>query len=110
CSGCSVDANWYCTGIPSVCQQGGSPPQPVCGNGVIDPGEQCDDGNTQAGDGCNYNCKEEHYWRCTGIPSSCHHFICGNGVIDPGQYSTVGQSWAGGGVDDNCYGKALPRG
>src|SRR5262245_10804523 len=25
---------------------------PVCGNGALDPGEECDDGNATAGDGC----------------------------------------------------------
>jgi len=27
-----------------------------CGNGIVDIGEQCDDGNTQSGDGCEANC------------------------------------------------------
>ena len=30
----------------------------ACGNGVIDPGEQCDDGNHEAFDGCNFLCQE----------------------------------------------------
>ena len=30
-----------------------------CGNGAIDPGEQCDDGNTNAGDGCDAFCRIE---------------------------------------------------
>ncbi|UCC31887.1 MAG: DUF1565 domain-containing protein, partial [Phycisphaerales bacterium] len=30
-----------------------------CGNGVVDPGEQCDDGNTQPGDGCDATCQIE---------------------------------------------------
>ncbi len=29
---------------------------PVCGNGEIDQGETCDDGNTAAGDGCDPSC------------------------------------------------------
>jgi cysteine-rich repeat protein len=29
---------------------------PLCGNGVLDPGELCDDGNLIAGDGCNAFC------------------------------------------------------
>src|SRR5262249_14164844 len=33
---------------------GGGPP-PVCGNGKIEPGEECDDGNNTDGDGCS-NC------------------------------------------------------
>jgi hypothetical protein len=29
----------------------------VCGNGVIDPGEDCDDGNQEDDDGCDVGCK-----------------------------------------------------
>jgi cysteine-rich repeat protein len=31
----------------------------VCGNGVLDPGEQCDDGNRISGDGCSFTCTLE---------------------------------------------------
>ncbi len=41
----------------------------TCGNGVIDPGEVCDDGNNQSGDGCPADCTEH----------------CGDGVLDPGE-------------------------
>ena len=39
----------------------------VCGDGVVEAGEHCDDGNTQACDGCSPTCRTE---------------ACGNGVID----------------------------
>ena len=32
---------------------------PACGNGVIETGEQCDDGNTVSGDGCSSACATE---------------------------------------------------
>ncbi len=31
-----------------------------CGNGVVEPGEECDDGNTADNDGCSQDCKVEH--------------------------------------------------
>jgi cysteine-rich repeat protein len=31
----------------------------VCGNGVVEPGEQCDDGNTADGDCCSSTCQDE---------------------------------------------------
>lgn len=31
----------------------------ACGNGVMNSGEQCDDGNNQGGDGCSFDCKNE---------------------------------------------------
>ncbi|MEN8232640.1 MAG: DUF4215 domain-containing protein, partial [Thermodesulfobacteriota bacterium] len=32
------------------------PPAPVCGDGNVDAGEQCDDGNSTNGDGCESDC------------------------------------------------------
>ena len=32
---------------------------PVCGNGSVESGEQCDDANTDPGDGCDENCFKE---------------------------------------------------
>jgi RHS repeat-associated protein len=40
---------------------------PVCGDGTVDPGEQCDDGNSVAGDGCSASCKLE--LTCTSCQS-----------------------------------------
>lgn len=34
-------------------------PEPVCGDGSVDPGEQCDDGNTASSDGCSSTCRIE---------------------------------------------------
>ena len=31
----------------------------ICGDGVLDPGEQCDDGNLEEGDGCSRFCQSE---------------------------------------------------
>jgi cysteine-rich repeat protein len=42
----------------------------ICGNGVLDPGEQCDDGNRISGDGCSFTCTLE-----TGLGS-------GDGGVD----------------------------
>lgn len=43
----------------------------VCGNGLIQTGEQCDDGNTIDGDGCSSTCQVEDGFVCTGEPSLC---------------------------------------
>jgi cysteine-rich repeat protein len=40
------------------------PPAPVCGDGTVDPGEECDDGNTCDLDGCSATCAIE-----TGCPA-----------------------------------------
>jgi cysteine-rich repeat protein len=52
----------------------------LCGNGVIDVGERCDDGNTNSGDGCNSACRFEKGWTC-GLfePTECTA-NCGDGL------------------------------
>src|SRR5262245_13216255 len=42
-----------------------------CGDGVIDPGEQCDDGGHHSGDGCSVGCAVEFCFECSGEPSTC---------------------------------------
>jgi cysteine-rich repeat protein len=38
---------------------GDGPKPAVCGNGVPEPGEECEDGNTVSGDGCSATCQKE---------------------------------------------------
>lgn len=38
---------------------GSDEPGPLCGNGKLDPGEECDDGNIYDNDGCSSECKIE---------------------------------------------------
>jgi cysteine-rich repeat protein len=72
----------------------------ACGDGIVDAGEQCDDGNSTPGDGC-FQC---HIERCGngvvdfgeecdgtanagpyGCSSECFQIRCGNGRLDPGE-------------------------
>ena len=43
----------------------------VCGNGVVESGEACDDNNTNNNDGCSDSCQVETGWTCSGTPSVC---------------------------------------
>ncbi|MDP3966277.1 MAG: DUF2341 domain-containing protein [archaeon] len=43
----------------------------VCGNGIIESGEVCDDSNLVGGDGCSAICQVEVGWNCSGQPSAC---------------------------------------
>lgn len=55
--------------VPAAGACGGGACHPtVCGDGLTDPVEACDDGNTIAGDGCSAICDSQE--------------TCGNGVID----------------------------
>lgn len=53
-----------------------------CGNGVLDEGEQCDDGNTQQRDGCSEACNLERNFDCANVGQACTStIVCGDGVI-----------------------------
>ncbi len=57
---------------------------PVCGNGIVEIGEGCDDGNTNNNDGCSDSCAQEICYTCVGEPSSCtpDSEVCTFGTID----------------------------
>lgn len=69
-------------------------PPITCSNGVINPGEQCDDGNTASGDGCSFLCTIETSTCAsgticpTGAPCPANGVcpnLCGNAVLDAGE-------------------------
>jgi cysteine-rich repeat protein len=60
----------------------------ICGDGVVGPPEQCDDGNSVSGDGCTEACVIE---------------FCGDGVVNGGgERCDDGNDVAGDGCDANC--------
>jgi len=73
----------------------------VCGNGQIEVGETCDDGNDSSADGCSSSCSIEPGYQCTGTPSTCTT-ACGNSQIDAGEGCDDGNSTAGDGCDSSC--------
>jgi cysteine-rich repeat protein len=69
-----------------------APPAAVCGNGAVETGEECDDGNTAPGDGCDASCDREP-------PPNC-----GDGNVDyaDGEECDDGNTAPGDGCDDTC--------
>jgi cysteine-rich repeat protein len=66
-SGCACEAGGGCqTGL--ACHGGACQPI-VCGDGIVDQGERCDDGNRIDTDACRNNC----------MPA-----VCGDGVVETG--------------------------
>ena len=66
---CKVELNWQCTG--GVGSLSTCTPAPFCGDGTVQSGEDCDDGNNHDGDGCSHNCRVEPSYTCTGTSSVC---------------------------------------
>jgi cysteine-rich repeat protein len=44
--------------------------QDICGDGLVSPSEQCDDGNSVTSDGCSL-CTIDSFYQCSGEPSVC---------------------------------------
>ena len=53
---------------------------PVCGNGFVDVGEKCDDGNASGGDGCSSTCQIEPGYLCKLPGAVCVAAACGDGI------------------------------
>lgn len=54
---------------------------PGCGNGTVDPGEECDDGNTVSRDGCSNTCRSERANGATcNVGTQCRSGNCIDGV------------------------------
>jgi cysteine-rich repeat protein len=72
-------------------------PSAACGDGNLDPGEQCDDGNTSSCDGCSAACRQES---------------CGNGRVECDEECDAGplNGAPGSGCDAQCKVVALPGG
>jgi len=63
----------------------------TCGNGMVEAGEACDDGNLAAGDGCNATCVVEPGYTCIGTaPSVCRlpEINCNDNIDNNGNGQT----------------------
>ena len=78
---------------------------PACGDGVLQPGEACDDGNTKSGDGCTATCGAEDGWVCPTPGAPCFKLDvtkCGDGILQPGETCDDGNATAGDGCSNLC--------
>ncbi|MFO0592184.1 MAG: DUF4215 domain-containing protein [Polyangiaceae bacterium] len=98
----------------------------VCGNGVKEGSEICDDGNQVNGDGCDTNCTasacgngvkapneacdDGNLTDGDGCDSNCTATACGNGVKTMGEACDDGNLTDGDGCDSNCTATACGNG
>ena len=75
----------------------------TCGNGHLDQTEQCDDGNTTPGDGCNQLCQQEGNWECMTPGQPCVFIaVCGNGILTSDEACDDGNKVSGDGCSADC--------
>ncbi len=70
-------------------------PASVCGNGLIEGDEACDDGNLMEGDGCSSLCRPS-------TPPAPVTPVCGDGVVSGAEACDDGNNYDGDGCDSNC--------
>jgi cysteine-rich repeat protein len=85
-SGCELES---ARGTPSNSSTPAFQPIPVgrntsCGNGLVEGGEECDDGNTRNGDGCSDRCAQEPRLL---VPADA---VCGNGITEDREACDLG--------------------
>ncbi len=73
---------------PGTCGFGGT--NVTCGDGIVDAGEECDDGNLANGDGCSATCEVET------------EPVCGNGVVEGSEECDDGNLVNGDGCSSTC--------
>jgi fibro-slime domain-containing protein len=80
-SKCLTETDYTCAAVGQSCVYTPPPPPAHCGNGKIETGELCDDGNLQGGDGCSSSCQLEAGWKCTAPNIPCVAKQCGDGIL-----------------------------
>lgn len=78
-------------------------PMPFCGDGMLDNGESCDDGNSRPGDGCSGVCRVEPNYICRDPGEPCIlTLVCGDSEIGGGESCDDGNDDAEDGCDETC--------
>ena len=74
----------------------------TCGNGNLEAGEQCDDGNAVSGDGCSSSCQVEAGWTCASANAACFAKQCGDGIVAGNEQCDDGNTTSGDGCSATC--------
>lgn len=84
---------------------------PVCGDGALDVGEQCDDGNTVGGDCCSATCQfEANGSACAPDANQCTNDVCNGIGLCEHPYSSIATSCDADAnlcTNDHCNGLGL---
>lgn len=69
---------------------------PVCGNGILEEGEVCDDGDTRLCGGCSADCSRVQP-------------LCGDGIVECGEWCDDGNTIDGDGCSSCCMREGVPE-
>ena len=112
---CSLDTDncheqATCTNVPGsfecVCNHGwagdGVQCEVTCGDAEIGPGENCDDANPDAGDGCSEACLQEFGYICSGEGADTCVSTCGDGKKASDEVCDDENNDSGDGCREDC--------
>lgn len=104
-TGGSSGGSWVPPSIDGSIPQGGGSGSGsgTCGNGVVEEGESCDDGNTEPNDGCTPICQRQADYKCETPGKKCVYDVrCGDGVLATVEACDDGNSEDGDGCSADC--------
>lgn len=89
-SACVIEGEWLPDLPPPGSIMGAATRAPICGDGIRDITEACDDSNVQSGDGCDQTCRVEQCFVCSDDVAAGRS-ICGPACNElAGQYCYAG--------------------
>ena len=74
----------------------------ICGDSILSPEEECDDGNSGPGDGCDGMCLVEDGWVCEIPGTPCRQITCGDGLEEAEEECDDGNLEDGDGCSSAC--------
>ena len=109
-SSCEVEEGYSCGGAGGywMCDGPGDQCESGCGTGTMEEGtvKECDDGNTEGGDGCSRTCRIECGWECAGgeadSPDGCFAGACGDSALGGMEECDDGNVMDGDGCSSSC--------
>ena len=107
-SDCKVEDGWRCPTPGESCVERTGDEEAVCGDGLLDGEETCDDGNAADGDGCSSGCALEDGWQCQTPGEPCvkdtnvDEVVCGDGHQDGEETCDDGNTDDGDGCSALC--------
>jgi cysteine-rich repeat protein len=109
---CVVETGFFCTHGGVACEVGDDADK-TCGDGMVHIGEECDDGNTDASDGCAADCT----WETPADDFTLYYYVtadadvgvidydagtCGDSIVQNGEACDDGGTAGGDGCAADC--------
>ncbi len=106
-SDCHVEDGWTCSKAGKPCTEDSDDTEDICGDGKLADNEDCDDGNTEDGDGCTSDCHIEDGWTCSKAGQHCvegdSNDVCGDGKLAEGEDCDDGNTADSDGCTSDCH-------